>query len=180
MSLSSERLDLIPMSREFLYASLRNDTEEVGRLIGAAVPSDWPGEIADVLRLRLSQLDSEPSLEQWLLRAMVLRDTGRMVGYIGFHTAPGPDYLKEYSPGAVEFGFGVFPDFQRRGFAREAAEALMGWARIEHGVRKFILTIRPDNEASKSLAARLGFVRIGSHIDEVDGLEDILELKIDE
>jgi RimJ/RimL family protein N-acetyltransferase len=37
-----------------------------------------------------------------------------------------------------------------------------------------VLSIRPDNTASQALAAGLGFVRIGSHIDDVDGLEDIL------
>ena len=54
----------------------------------------------------------------------------------------------------------------------------MGWARECHGVLRFVMTIRPDNVASQSLAASLGFVRIGSHIDEVDGLEDILECDV--
>ena len=51
----------------------------------------------------------------------------------------------------------------------------MKWACEAHGVRRFVLSIRPDNIPSQALAAQLGFVRIGSHIDEVDGLEEILE-----
>jgi RimJ/RimL family protein N-acetyltransferase len=51
----------------------------------------------------------------------------------------------------------------------------MRWAHQIHGVTRFVLSIRPDNIASQALAAGLGFVRIGSHIDEVDGLEEILE-----
>ena len=60
---------------------------------------------------------------------------------------------------------------------REACLALMGWAQAANGVQNFVLTIRPDNTASQALAAQLGFVRIGSHEDDVDGIEDILELK---
>jgi RimJ/RimL family protein N-acetyltransferase len=44
-------------------------------------------------------------------------------------------------------------------------------------VTKFVLSIRPDNAASQALAAELGFVRVGSHPDEVDGLEDVLEYR---
>ena len=54
----------------------------------------------------------------------------------------------------------------------------MRWAHQVHGVTRFVLSIRPDNTASQALAAGLGFVRIGSHIDEVDGLEDILEHRL--
>jgi RimJ/RimL family protein N-acetyltransferase len=101
-----------------------------------------------------------------------------MAGFIGFHTAPGADYLQPYSPEAVEFGFTVFPPYRRRGYAREASSALMQWAHQRHGVTRFVLTIRPDNNASQTLAASLGFVRIGSHVDEIDGLEDILECDV--
>jgi RimJ/RimL family protein N-acetyltransferase len=106
-----------------------------------------------------------------------LQGAGIMVGHIGFHTSPGAAYLELFSPGAVEFGFTVFPPFRRRGYAREASLALMRWARYTHGVRKFVLSISPGNRASQSLAAQLGFVRIDSHLDEVDGLEDVLEYK---
>ena len=68
--------------------------------------------------------------------------------------------------------------FQEPQYAREASVALMGWARQTQGVRSFAMTIRPDNHPSQALAAQLGFVRIASHIDEVDGLEDILEYKV--
>jgi len=98
-----------------------------------------------------------------------------MVGHIGFHAAPGAEYFRPFSPGAVEFGFTVFPDFRRQGYAREASLALMRWARQTHQVTKFVLSIRPDNAISQALAAQLGFVRVGTHLDEIDGLEDVLE-----
>jgi ribosomal-protein-alanine N-acetyltransferase len=174
-SISSERLDLIPMTPAFLRASLQHNLREAEQQLQLSLPTEWPGGTADVLSLRLKQLEDEPCLQPWLLRAMALRGTHVMVGHIGFHTAPGADYLLPFSPEAVEFGFSVFPSFRRRGYAREASLALMHWARHTQGVTKFVLTIRPDNTASQALAAQLGFVRIGSHVDEVDGLEDVLE-----
>ena len=174
-SVDSERLSLIPMTPGFLRASLAFDLRAAEQVLQVSLPDDWPGEATDVLSLRLEQLKAEPSLQPWLLRAIVLRETRAMIGHIGFHDGPGAEYLQAYSPGAVEFGFTVFSDYRRQGFAREASLALMSWARETHHVRKFIVSIRPDNAASQALARGLGFVLIGSHVDEVDGLEDVLE-----
>jgi RimJ/RimL family protein N-acetyltransferase len=160
------------MTPGFLRASLRHDMAVASEAIGLQLPSDWP-HIVDVLALRLDQLDQDPALQPWLLRAIALH-SGEMVGHIGFHTSPGPQYLEPWRPGGVEFGFTVFAPHRRKGYAREASQALMEWAHREHGVKDFLLTISPDNLPSQRLAAGLGFSRIGEHIDEVDGIEHIL------
>jgi len=172
-TIHSERLDLVPLTPAFLRAMLEHDLAGAGRILGVPIP-DGLLDSTDVMSLRLKQLEADPTLQPWLLRAMVLRERRVMVGHIGFHTAPGEEYLRPYAPGGVEFGFTVYPPFLRQGYAREASKALMGWAHQVHGVTRFVLSIRPDNAASQALAAGLGFVRIGSHIDDVDGLEDIL------
>jgi RimJ/RimL family protein N-acetyltransferase len=166
------------MTPAFLRASLEGKIRQAEALIGLSVPEGWPGEAAGVLSLRLKQLEADPALQPWLLRAMGDCMAGVMVGHIGFHTAPGAEYLQGFSPAAVEFGFEVFPPFRRQGYAREASLALMRWARETHAVKNFVLSIRPDNTPSQLLAAQLGFVRIGSHLDEVDGIEDVLELRM--
>lgn len=172
MIIYSKRLALIPMTPAFLRASLRRDCAEAEKHLDIRLPRSWPTQ-EDILTVRLAELEADPSLQPWLLRAMALRDSGRMVGYLGFHTAPGPEYLEPYSPGAVEFGFEVFPADRRRGFAREASVALMEWAHHNHDVSRFVLSISPGNQASQGLAESLGFVRIGSHVDKVDGPEEI-------
>ena len=174
--IQSPRLDLITLSPAIIRASLAINRAEAERLLGASLPAGWP-DCADLLELRLSQMEKDASYEPWSLRAMVLRSERLMVGHFGFHTAPGAEYLEPYSPGAVEFGYTVYSPYRRRGYAREASLAMMGWAEQVHGIRKFIVSISPDNFASQALAAQLGFVRIGSHIDEVDGLEEILEAR---
>lgn len=169
----SPRLDLIPMTPAFLQASLRGDIATAGTLAGVAIPAGWPDN-RYVLELRLSQLEIDPALQPWLLRAMSLRESGEMIGHIGFHDAPGAPHLEQWCPGGLEMGFTVFDSHRRRGFALEAAHGLMHWAREVHGVSGFVVTISPQNTASQALAARLGFVRVGSHVDEIDGVEDIL------
>jgi [ribosomal protein S5]-alanine N-acetyltransferase len=41
-----------------------------------------------------------------------------------------------------------------------------------------VLSISPDNTPSLRLAAALGFKKIGSHVDEDDGVEDIYERSV--
>jgi ribosomal-protein-alanine N-acetyltransferase len=176
-TIHSERLDLIPLTPEFLRTSLERDIARSERLLKLSLPPDWP-DAPDFLALRLQQLETNASLQTWLVRAIGLRSQRCMVGHIGFHTAPGAEYLHTLCPGGVEFGFTVFPPFRRQGYAREASLALMRWAQQSHGVKRFVVSIRPDNVPSRALAAQLGFVRIGSHIDEVDGLEDIYEKRV--
>jgi RimJ/RimL family protein N-acetyltransferase len=176
-SISSERLDLIPMTPAFLRASLSQNIHEAERELQISLPEEWPNQYSELLSIRLKQLEEEPTLQPWLLGAMKLRGKGFMVGHIGFHSAPGADYLRLFSSG-VEFGFSVFPTFRRQGYAREAAVSLMQWARRTHDVTRFVMSIRPDNIPSQGLAEQLGFVRVGSHIDEVDGLEEILEHRV--
>lgn len=170
----STRLDLVPFSPEFLRASIAGNLPEAERLLGAKLPSAWP-DYPDTYAHRLAQLEADPSLHGWLVRGMVLRKPLQLIGHIGFHTGPDPEYLRELSPGGIEFGYTVFEEHRRQGFAFEAAAALMSWAQKEHGIRRFVVSISPENTPSLALAAKLGFRRIGSHIDEVDGYEDIFE-----
>jgi [ribosomal protein S5]-alanine N-acetyltransferase len=174
MTIATERLDLIPLPPAFLAASLAGDRRRAARLLGLAIPADWFGETW-LMRLRLEQLARNPALAPWLLRAIGLRAARQMVGHIGFHTAPGADYLKDLAPGGVEFGYTVYPPYRRQGLAREAAAGLMHWAHTTRAVEHFVLSISPDNTPSLRLAAALGFKKVGSHVDEDDGVEDIYE-----
>ena len=107
------------------------------------------------------------------MRALILPEAQAMVGHIRFHSRPDPDDLRPLAREAVEFGYNVFQPYRRRGYATEAAGAAMDWARAFFGVRRFVVSVSPDNTASLGVAARLGFSKVGQHIDEIDGVEDI-------
>jgi RimJ/RimL family protein N-acetyltransferase len=168
----SSRLELITMSPAFLDSSFRGDLETASRLINLTIPSDWL-EAKWLMEMRLIKMRENPALEPWLLRAVGLRETKTMIGFIGFHTLPGAEYLNSYAPGSVEFGYTIFPDYRRKGYASEAAQALMDWATREHGITRFVVSISPTNEPSLRLAQKFDFRKVGSFTDPEDGLEDV-------
>jgi [ribosomal protein S5]-alanine N-acetyltransferase len=151
-------------------------SDEAGRLLGASVPHGWPDEHdARFLRLRAEQMRREPCSQEWLVRAVVLRSESRLVGHAGFHGPPGVNGPSQ--PDALELGYTIFPEFRGRGYATEAAQALMDWAAETHGIRHFIASIAPANQASLAIVRKLGFVRTGEQWDDEDGLELVFELE---
>ncbi|MCC6453464.1 MAG: GNAT family N-acetyltransferase [Caldilineaceae bacterium] len=177
--IQSERLDLLPMTAAFLSASLAGDIAKAEKLLGRTLPPEWLHD-EGLMRIRLGQLRFKPMLQPWLLRAVILRATGGMIGHIGFHTAPGAAYLQTIAPGGVEMGYTIFPAFRRQGYATEAVAALMRWAMQEQNVQRFVLSISPGNNPSLRIANHFGFRKVGSHMDEEAGLEDIFVLERNE
>jgi len=170
--ITSNRLKLIPMTPEFLSASLSNDVAKLEELLGSRPHAEWLAA-QDLISIRLTQLLQDPTLQPWLLRAIVRQDNAVMIGHIGFHTKPAPEYLKDYAPLGIEIGYTIYTPFRRQGYASEAFAALMNWAATTHHITQFVVTISPDNMPSLRMAERFGFVIVGSHVDPDDGLEHI-------
>ena len=165
------------MSPSFLAALLADRRDEAGALLGARLPDGWPDDHDErFLRLRVEQMRDDAEAQKWLVRALVLRvDGSPMIGHAGFHGPPGVNGLKK--PAVVEIGYGVFPPFRGRGYATEAAAALIGWARPQPGVDGFVASVAPDNDPSLAIVRKLGFVESGEQWDDEDGLELVFELK---
>jgi hypothetical protein len=52
-------------------------------------PDLWRRDHERLLHLRLGQLRRDPTVQPWLLRAMVLREPARrLIGHVGFHLPP--------------------------------------------------------------------------------------------
>jgi RimJ/RimL family protein N-acetyltransferase len=160
------RLELPVLGRTFLAHWLAAGAGPLGDL-GFSDPAGFLVGADDVVQLRLQQLEANPDIAAWLLRALVLRDERIAVGFIGFHAEPD-------ERGIVEIGYEVLPQFRARGYASEAVAGLIDWA-ARQGVRTVRASVGPDNRASLALIARLGFVQVGEQIDEVDGLELVFE-----
>lgn len=158
------------MSAPFLEALSRRDLAAAGRALDAHVPEWLADELAAALAVWLTRWANDPSAEQWMARAMVLSAAGgrRVVGSVGFHGPPD-------AQGRLEVGYSVDPPYRRKGFAREAVQALFDWAYLSHGITRFLASISPDNEPSLALAAGFGFRKIGEQMDDVDGLEYVFE-----
>ncbi len=173
LTVETPRLILRTLPPAALAALVAGDRAEASRLAGCDL-GDFPEDEREIAAVRLQDLTDDPSYLPWSLRAMALKPRLAFVGHFNFHAKPGADYLKELAPGAVELGYFVAPAWRRQGFAEEAALAMMDWATRTHGISRFVVSISPENAPSVAMARKLGFSRIGSHIDDVDGYEDIL------
>lgn len=174
-TISTERLDLVLMNLAVFDLCLAKDRQGVFAHGGFEVAEEWLDE-ADYIRMRRGQLAADPAYGPWCVRAIVLKETNRMVGQIGFHAPPGRQELNEIAPGGIEYGYRVYPPYRGCGYAKEAARGLMEWA-VAQGVTSFVVSIRPNNLPSQAIARSLGFVKVGEHMDEVDGLEEVFLLK---
>ena len=57
----------------------------------------------------------------------------------------------------VDLGFAMLPEFRSQGFAREASEGALAYARTALGLKRIVAIVSPGNEPSQRLLVKLGF-----------------------
>jgi RimJ/RimL family protein N-acetyltransferase len=163
-SITTERLELVVLGPAYLGSWLaRTPTPD----LGFENPEEFLAGAEDLVRLRVDELTAKPEIAPWLVRAIVRRADRIAIGTVGFHAAPDVR-------GRVELGYEVLPAFRRRGYASEAAVAIVQWA-AENGVRLVRASVSPENVASLAMIARMGFVHVGEQNDVEDGRELVFE-----
>lgn len=154
MILTTGRLRLVTCSVAAAQAAL-TDRGALAAELGAAVPSDWPlDDLREFLPLYGQLVGEETAAQGWGIWLMLDPAEGILVGEIGFKGPPG-------APGAVEVGYSVLPSARGRGYAREAAQALVSWARAQPGVRRVVAECLADNVASIHVLERIGMHLVG-------------------
>lgn len=83
--------------------------------------------------------------------AIVEKKSKKVIGNIEF---------SENDLGDIELGYCIHPDFQKQGFATEAAETVCTYA-FQRGIQAITATTRGDNKASQALLKKLGMKLIG-------------------
>jgi RimJ/RimL family protein N-acetyltransferase len=90
----------------------------------------------------------------WVVRE---KATGRFVGEVGL-----ADLQRTIEPsfaGAPEMGWVLAPSAHGKGYATEAVQAALGWARTRFGAeQRLVCLIDPGNTASLRVAEKAGFV----------------------
>jgi [ribosomal protein S5]-alanine N-acetyltransferase len=106
---------------------------------------EWP-QTEEQAREFVSENAADP-------RALALetRVDRELVGHIGFHPW--------FGERAYEIGWAVAPAHQGRGYATEAAGALLAYGFERLGLHRIIATCQPQNTASVRVAEKLGMRR---------------------
>src|SRR5688500_4829634 len=134
------RLKLVPQTRE----GVRAQVEQMK-----------PHERAELSPAWLALLEKSSSVDPWVHGfALVHRTDGNPIGTCGFKGPPGAD-------GVVEIAYGVAPEHQGKGYATEAAAALVSYAFGSGQVRVVRAHTLPQSNASARVLSKCGFRRVG-------------------
>jgi RimJ/RimL family protein N-acetyltransferase len=154
---------LVPSSPEFLLTLIEGPkgSAEVAR------PEAAPGlreffTSGDVSAAWLAELRAAHGADPWRHGFLLVeRESSLAVGTAGFKGPPDAE-------GTVEIAYGVVPSREGRGYATEAVDALVAYARQARARRIRAHTL-PERNASTRVLEKCGFAQVGSVVDPDDG-----------
>lgn len=148
MELQTERLGLV-----------LETTEEILARIAAMSSADQ----AQVSPSWLARLRASHAADPWTHGFRIVDRASRVtVGSCAYKGPPDDG-------GAVEIAYSVFPEQQGRGYATEAARALVDYAFDVESVQVVRAHTLPENSASARVLTRCGFTWVGEVVDPEDG-----------
>jgi [ribosomal protein S5]-alanine N-acetyltransferase len=165
MVIDTVRLQLRPFSPEHLLALIEGvqQFEERSGLLAADGLRDFL--VSDeVSPAWLAQLYASRASDPWVHGfAVIDRESGEVIGTAGFKGPPDEN-------GMVEIAYGIVPGYQGRGYATEAAMALLAFAFGSGRVSLVRAHTLPVSHASMRVLAKCGFKSLGEVVDPEDGL----------
>lgn len=160
LKLTTDRLLLIPCSLHIAKAMIL-DPAYLQIFLRMKVPAGWPAdELKAYLPYYIEQIEGDPSLLGWGVWILLDSERKTVIGDAGFKGKPDEN-------GEIEIGYSVHPDYRRRGYAFEAAQALTDWGfRDGSGVQLIRAECNIENLSSVRVLEKLGMQRVGN-IDSV-------------
>ena len=164
LRMKTNNLELVPHSPEHLRALIEG-TELYEKCFGVR-PAEGLRDFmvsAEVSPEFLARLRTATEPDPWTHGFALVHAADRtVIGAAGFKGPPAAD-------GAVEIAYGVVPAYQGRGFATEAAHALVAYAFASGRVRVVRAHTLPEPNASTRVLAKCGFRYVGEVVDPEDG-----------
>lgn len=151
---STPRLALIG-STPALARAAANDVAAFAVLLEARVPKWPPPLIEDTLVYTADTLDAHPEQAGWWAWYFIRQADRTLVGAGGLKGPPLPD-------GTVEIGYSMLEDFQRQGYATEAASGLIAWAFEHPAVTRVVAETHPELTASIRVMEKNGLTFSGA------------------
>ena len=164
MVIETEHLRLLPYSPEDLLALVEGVSQFEQRTGWRAADGLREFFVSDdVSPGFLEQLRTGRGADPWTYGfAVVHREDGCVMGSAGFKGPPDEN-------GAAEIAYAIVPAYEGRGFATEAAGALVTFALADERVRVLRAHTLPEPNASTRVLTKCGFERISEVVDPEDG-----------
>lgn len=148
-NIHTDRLILVPFTLA-VAKSLMPGGISMLRDIGLRPTCYWPDqETVDTLPRIIKSLEKVPEptgFESWMI---VLKENSTVIGDAGFKGAPNKE-------GAVDIGYSIIEQEQRRGYGLETAKALIHWAFQQPTVSAVTAKCLVENEPSAKILEKLG------------------------
>lgn len=171
--IEGKRILLVQMPEQFI-----KDTWQAGN--GATEDflshPDWFKE-KELARLRYEQMQGSKEVGSWLLRAIVDKVDGKMIGHFNCHDFPNSSFLQKYHTDAIEFGYTIYQPYRRQGYAKEAVETMIAYLKEFHLAKAVVLSAVTTNMASLLMIKSLGFKEIDT-VRSGEETEKVFMLKI--
>ncbi len=161
-SIQTPRLLLQPAGEAWLTALIAGEGA-FSLMTGLRVAEKF-NEFPDSLRFSLDRLRRTPVREMhWWAPLLFVDSTARLV--IGLGGYKGPPIRAE-----IEMGYSIAPAHRGRGFATEAADAMVRHALKQPGVGCVFAHTLPEDGPSPRVLTKCGFTRAGEGMDPREGL----------
>ena len=158
-SIRTDSLRLIAVEPSHVEA-LSRDKRELAEVLGVAVPEGWPQFPEAFSSPDGGPRRSERPPTDWRDYFFVHPRRRALVGNGGFTGDPDDS-------GVVEIGYEIAPEHRNRGFATEAARAMIGYAFAHEEVRAVVAHTLAETNASNAVLRKAGM----SFVAEVDDPE---------
>lgn len=143
----------IVTARLIIRSFQKDDWQAVATYTTMPAVMEFIGDGVDTLEEAKAWVTKNATGEAIRGYALILKADQQLIGHMIFHPW--------FAPQTYEIGWVLHPDYHRRGYASEAAVALLHYGFEEMGLHRIIATCQPENPASYGVMEKIGMRREG-------------------
>jgi [ribosomal protein S5]-alanine N-acetyltransferase len=163
MTIETENLIIVPYLPRHLRALIRSETE-FEDTAGLRVADGICEQMLSASVNFMARLENGKQPDPWQFGFAIIHQVENvLIGTCGFSGPPDPD-------GVAEIAYGIAPSYQGRGYATEAARALIEFATKDPRVETIRAHTLAETNASTRVLQKCGLKKIGDAVDPENGL----------
>ncbi|WP_150275456.1 GNAT family N-acetyltransferase [Paenibacillus tepidiphilus] len=157
-NIETDRLLIIPITYSMANSILHSDYKAFDNM-GVHLSGKWPKQdTLDILHFIKDTLSKDDEVDGFGVWMIVKKEDMTAIGDAGFKGGPDEN-------GAIEIGFGLVEEEQRKGYGYEAASSLLEWGSQIAGVKVIKADCLIDNAGSIHLLKKCGMRETGRDLE---------------